>query len=66
MLSKDVKETLDEAQGLLRNALWKMARSERPGTLHHLTQIITDVEKLMEFDSILDTVDEIFDKNNDE
>jgi hypothetical protein len=66
MLSKDVKETLDEAQGLLRNALWKMARSERPGTLHHLTQIITDVEKLMEFDSILDTVEEILDKNNDE
>ena len=62
MLSNDVKETLDEAQGLLRNALWKMARSERPGTLHHLTQIITDVEKLMEFDSILDTVDELLDK----
>lgn len=66
MLSKDVKDTLDEAQGLLRNALWKMSRSERPGTLHHLTSIITDVEKLLQFDSILDTVDDLLDKNKDE
>jgi len=63
MLNNDVKETLDEAQGLLRSALYKMARQERPSTLHHLTKIITDLEQLVQLDSILDSVDDIMDNN---
>ena len=66
MLSSDIKDTLNEAQGLLRNALWKMSRSERPGTLHQLTKIINDVDKLVEFDDILDTVDQMIDRAKDD
>ena len=61
-LTQEVSDTLSEASGLIRTALFKMAKNERPSTLSSLVKVLTDLERIAEFDEILDDIDAIIDK----
>ena len=60
-LTNDVKETLLEAEGVLRNALYKAAKNERPSTLMAISRIIGEIGKLESFDSIQDLIEDNLD-----
>ncbi len=62
-LTQDVTDTLSEASGLIRTALFKMAKNERPSTLTSLVKVLTDLERIAEFDVILDDIDAIIDND---
>lgn len=56
-INKDVEDSLNEAQGHLRNALFKAAKNERPSTLKQLTDVIQSIDTLIMTDSILDRLE---------
>ena len=56
-LSNSVQESLDEATASLRNALAYAARQERPIVCTQIAKLISDVESINSFDSLLDTLD---------
>jgi hypothetical protein len=58
-LSKQVEESLDEAQAALRNALAFAARNERPMVNKHISELMCDIDKLKSFDRLFDTLDEM-------
>lgn len=61
-LTQEVSDTLSEASGLIRSALFKMAKNERPSTLSSLVKVLTDLERIAEYDVILDDIDAIIDQ----
>ena len=61
-LSKSVEESLNEASATLRNALAYAARQERPIVCTQIAKLLTDIESINSFDSILDTLSDM--KNN--
>ncbi len=61
-LTQEVSDTLSEASGLIRTALFKMAKNERPSTLSSLVKVLTDLERIAEYDVILDDIDAIIDQ----
>tara|TARA_B100001250_G_scaffold147257_1_gene126064 strand:+ start:267 stop:467 length:201 start_codon:yes stop_codon:yes gene_type:complete len=56
-ISKQVEEALLEVSGGLRNALARAARNERPVTINAISRLLNDVESLVSFDSLLDTIE---------
>ena len=56
-LSNSVQESLDESTASLRNALAYAARQERPIVCTQIAKLISDVESINSFDSLLDTLD---------
>jgi len=56
-LSKQVEESLDEAQAALRNALAYAARNERPVVNQGIAELMCDIEKLKSVDKLFDTLD---------
>jgi len=64
-LTQDVSDTLSEASGLIRTALFKMAKNERPATLSSLVKVLSDLERISEFDCILDDIDEVLNNNKE-
>ena len=56
-LSQSVEESLDDAEASLRNALAYAARQERPIVCTQIAKLISDVESINSFDSLLDTLD---------
>ena len=56
-LSKQVTESLVEAQGNIRNALAYAARQERTVTVNAIARILNDIETLQSFDEMLDKLD---------
>ena len=56
-LSQSAEESLDEAESSLRNALAYAARQERPIVCTQIAKLISDVESINSFDSLLDTLD---------
>ena len=61
-LSQPVQESLDEASGALRNALFKASRSERPNTLTAITRLIHELDTISRTDELLDSLDDMIDK----
>tara|TARA_B100000085_G_C18516399_1_gene501806 strand:+ start:249 stop:443 length:195 start_codon:yes stop_codon:yes gene_type:complete len=57
-LSKQVTESLVEAQGNIRNALAYAARQERTVTVNAIARILNDIETLQSFDEMLDKLDQ--------
>tara|TARA_B100002019_G_scaffold67537_1_gene58086 strand:- start:3511 stop:3705 length:195 start_codon:yes stop_codon:yes gene_type:complete len=57
-LSKQVTESLVEAQGNIRNALAFAARQERTVTVNAIARILNDIETLQSFDEMLDKLDQ--------
>ncbi len=57
-LSNSVEESLNEASAHLRNALAYAARQERPIVCTQIAKLISDVENIGSYDSLLDKLDE--------
>ena len=57
-LSESVKESLNEAQQSLRNALAFAARQERPMVCSVIADLISRIESMENTDSILDKLDD--------
>ena len=56
-LSKQVEESLDEAQAAMRNALAFAARNERPMVSKCISELMCDIDKLKSLDELFDTLD---------
>ena len=56
-LGEQVKESLDEAQGNLRNALAYAARNERPTVCTQISELISKVDQIGSFDNIFDKLE---------
>ena len=56
-LSKSVLESLEEAQGALRNALAYAARNERPLTCESIAKLISSIDTIESSDSIMDKLE---------
>ena len=57
-LSESVKESLNEAQQSLRNALAFAARQERPMVCSVIADLISRIESMENTDTILDRLDD--------
>jgi hypothetical protein len=75
-LSDSVIESLKEAEGSLRNALYKAAKNERPMAVSVIADMISRIDGLIQTDVILDKLENrkpgdsgffgtIFGKDND-
>jgi hypothetical protein len=58
-LSKSVEESLKEASASLRNALAYAARQERPIVCTQIAKMISEIEGIGSFDTILDKLEEL-------
>jgi hypothetical protein len=58
-LSQSVKESLDEAEAALRNALAYAARQERPMVCSVIADLISRIESMQSTDSILDKLEDL-------
>lgn len=56
-LSDSVTESLKEAEGSLRNALYKASKNERPIVCSVIADMITRIDGLIQTDSILDKLE---------
>lgn len=63
-LSKQVEESLDEAQAALRNALAYAARNERPMVNQGIADLMCNIDKLKSVDQIFDTIEKWKDESS--
>ena len=63
-LSKQVVESLDEAQAALRNALAYAARNERPMVNQGIAELMCSIDKLKSVDQLFDTLDKWKDESS--
>lgn len=56
-LSDSVTESLKEAEGSLRNALYKASKNERPIVCSVIADMITRIDGLIQTDAILDKLE---------
>jgi hypothetical protein len=56
-LSQQVEESLREAEGNLRNALAFAARNERPMVCTVISGLISDIDRVITFDGLLDKIE---------
>ena len=57
-LSKQVEESLREAQGNLRNALAFAARTESPYVNKHIADLLSNIEALIDVQKIIQKVED--------
>lgn len=57
MLTDQVKENLNDAEGSLRNALHWAAKNERPMVISVIADLINRIESLQATDSLLDKLE---------
>ena len=65
-LSKQVADSMMDAQGNLRNALAFAARSERPFACKSIAQLIYKIELIQKNDETLDMIDQRVDGDSGE
>ncbi len=66
-LGNRVENSLIEAESHLRNALSYAARGERPVVCKQIADMITNIDSIMSFDELMDTMEGIpNEKNNQE
>ena len=65
-LSKQVEESLDEAQGCLRNALAFAARNEEPYIAKHIADFIMSIDNLKNVSNVLSISEKIMKEMEDE
>jgi len=63
-LSNSVEESLKEASASLRNALAFAARQERPIVCTQIARMISEIEQIGSFDTILDKFEEMANEKN--
>ena len=57
-LSKQVEESLRDAESNLRNALAFAARNEKPFVAKHISEMILTIDSLINIDSMFDRMEE--------
>lgn len=57
-LSKQVEESLRDAESNLRNALAYAARNEKPYVSKHITDMIMTIDSVINIDSMFDRLEE--------
>ena len=62
-LSDSVQNSLIEAESSLRNALAYAARQERPIVCTQISKLISDIDSIVSYDELLDTLTDLSDKN---
>ena len=65
-LSKQVQESLDEAQANLRNALAYAARNEEPYMSKHIADIMFSIENLKNVTNLMAIADKVIKQLEDE
>ena len=65
-LSKQVEESLNEAQGCLRNALAFAARNEEPYIAKHIADFIMSIDNLKNVSDVLSISQKIMEEMEDE
>ena len=55
-LSKQVEDSLREAQGNLRNALAFAARTEKPYITKHIADMLSNIEAVIDIDKFVEEV----------
>ena len=65
-LSKQVQDSLDEAQGNLRNALAYAARNEEPYMSKHIADIMFSIENLKNVTNLMAISDKVIKQLEDE
>ena len=65
-LTKQVEDSLDEAQGNLRNALAFAARNEEPYIAKHITDFIMNIDNLKNVSNVLSISQKIMKEMEDE
>ena len=58
-LSQVTQENINEAEGMIRNALHHASRNERPYIIKELSQILWSLHQLESSDKVLDMVQDI-------
>jgi hypothetical protein len=58
-LGKQVEDSLQEAASALRNALAYAARQERPIVCKQIANLISEIEGIGSFDTIMDKLEEL-------
>ena len=56
-LSSSVEESLEDAQGALRNALAYAARNERPIICERIAKLLSDIDTIGATEGVFDTLD---------
>ena len=56
-LSQQTLEPLEEAQGLIRNAIKSASVNEKPIVVHQLSKLLMDIENCKSFDHIMDIME---------
>jgi hypothetical protein len=63
-LSQVTQENINEAEGMIRNALHHASRNERPYIIKELSQILWSLHQLESSDKVLDMVQDLDLKDN--
>ena len=58
MLSEQVKDSLDEAQAHLRNALAYAARTEKPYISKHIADMMSNIDNIINIVPILEKIED--------
>ena len=58
-LSQVAQENINEAEGMIRNALHHASRNERPYIIKELSQILWSLHQLESSDKVLDMVQDL-------
>ena len=58
-LSQVTQENINEAEGIIRNALHHASRNERPYIIKELSKILWSLHQLESCDQVLDTLEDI-------
>ena len=58
MLSEQVKDSLDEAQSHLRNALAYAARTEKPYISKHIADMMSNIDNIINIVPILEKIED--------
>lgn len=64
MLSPKVKESLEEAQGSLRNALANAARTEKPIINRQIAEVMSAIDYLIKFEEVSDKIENMMNRMN--
>ena len=56
-LSQQTLEPLEEAQGLIRNAIKSASVNEKPIVVHQLSKLLVDIDHCKSFDHIMDIME---------
>ena len=63
-LSPQVQESLTNAQGELRSAIYHAARNEKPQTIQQIAELLAAIDKVTAVNDILEHLQEMKDKND--